>query len=541
MIALKALDILYELVGVRSDTGSAFESALGNRIYELICADDYFKAHPEFCGMETFGDFLGRPIVWAFRPGETKKTVLLSGHYDAVEIESYGTFKDVATKPEALREALLAEDLRAGGVNDEEFFEDLHDENWIFGRGCADMKGGLAVAMEVLFDNTPRKNSILFVAVHDEENLSAGMRLAMPFIRQLAQRFGLEFALCLIGEPQVNDPKLPNVNMYAGGAGKVLPMILARGALSHSAQSLEGLNAAYMLAEVVREIELNTDYISSDYGISVSPPTVLMAKDLKPAYDVSLVEYAAAGINVLFLESISPDALMDKVEASCKKAMAAVAGRYKHAFEVSEAMGAVKPELFKNFAPKVMRLEALIALVKEKEADFDRVQEHFNDVLAKNIRSGAMTLMQASAAYMQNLMERSGIKEPAVVIGIAPPYYPAVTSCRLDGGIDSIEALYEKAAKACGLCGSVAPYFAGMGDISYMMCADPGAQKRLMKNLTLPETIYSIPFDDIGALSMPSFWMGPRSKAIHQWKERVYKPDIETILPAMMRSMIEEI
>lgn len=539
---VKALDILYELAGVRSDTGSAYEKALGEKIYDMISENSYFKANPALCGMETFGDFMDRPVVWALRPGKSKKTVLLSGHYDAVEIDSYGPFKDVATQPDLLKERMQQAHLENDGVKDESFFKDLYDDNWIFGRGCADMKGGLSAALEIVLGEECFENTILFVAVYDEENLSAGMRCAMPLIRRLRDEYDLDFRLCLIGEPQDNDPEgSDHVNMYGGGAGKVLPLILARGCLSHSAQALEGLNAAYMISEVVREIEMNADYISTDYGISVQPPTVLWQRDLKPAYDVSLVEYAAAAISILFLESVSPDALMERVEASCKKAMKKAAKKYRKSFEKARELGAVRTEVFKDFRPKVMRLEEVLAIVKEREPDFEKRQQAFNDSLSKKIRGNEMTLIQASVSYMQDLTERSGIKDPVVVIGIAPPYYPAVTSFRLKGGIGKLEQLYEKAAGENGYTGSVEPYFAGMGDISYMMCADAQAQRRLMSNLTLPESIYDIPFEDIQELSMPSFWMGPRSKAMHQWKERVYKPDIEELLPAMMRSLIRNI
>ena len=537
---MKALELLYELVAVRSDTGSSYEVALGNKIYEIISQDEFFKENPQYCGKEVFGDFLGRPLVWAFKPGKTKQTVFLSGHYDAVEIESYGTLKEFATKPDELREQMKAMDL-SGKVR-EEIITDLNNEDWMFGRGCADMKGGLAVAMEILLSAKDLDASILFVAVHDEENISAGMRRAMPLVKRLQEQYQMDFKFCLIGEPQINDPeKSKQVAMYAGGAGKVLPMILAKGFLSHSAQALEGLNASYMISEVVREIELNTDFISSDYGISVHPPTVLMQKDLKPSYDVSLVEYAMAGINVLFMESISPLELMDKVEASCMIAMEHVAEKYKKAFEQSEKIGVVKKEQLKNFHPNVMRLEQLIALVKEKEANFDQIQTEKNEVLNTKILNGELTLMQASVEYMQDLAKRSEIKDPFLVIGIAPPYYPAVTSCRLEGGISRLETLYKEAAKEQGLEGKVCPYFAGMGDISYMMCRDSVGQRALMDNLTLPANVNDIPFEEIEALSMPSFWMGPRSKDIHQWTERVYKPDIQVTLPAMMRYLIEHI
>ena len=47
---MKALELLYELVAVRSDTGSSYEVALGNKIYEIISQDEFFKENPKYCG-----------------------------------------------------------------------------------------------------------------------------------------------------------------------------------------------------------------------------------------------------------------------------------------------------------------------------------------------------------------------------------------------------------------------------------------------------------------------------------------------------------
>ena len=48
-----------------------------------------------------------------------------------------------------------------------------------FGRGCADMKGGLSAALEIVLGEECFENTILFVAVYDEENLSCG-KCAVP-------------------------------------------------------------------------------------------------------------------------------------------------------------------------------------------------------------------------------------------------------------------------------------------------------------------------------------------------------------------------
>ena len=83
-------ELLYELVSVQSDTGTKLEVAMGEKIFDIIRRNEYFAKHSELCGMESGGDFLGRSVVWALRKGSTNRTVILSGHYDAVEIDSYG-------------------------------------------------------------------------------------------------------------------------------------------------------------------------------------------------------------------------------------------------------------------------------------------------------------------------------------------------------------------------------------------------------------------------------------------------------------------
>ena len=81
----------------------------------------------------------------------------------------------------------------------------------------------------------------------------------------------------------------------------MLPMIMAKGKLAHCAQNIEGLNAAYMLAEAVRNIELNPELMSDDLGISTQSPSFQIMKDMKTTYDVSMPEYAVGCANILFL------------------------------------------------------------------------------------------------------------------------------------------------------------------------------------------------------------------------------------------------
>ncbi len=61
-------------------------------------------------------------------------------------------------------------------------------------------------------------------------------------------------------------------------------------------------------------------------------------------------------------------------------------------------------------------------------------------VLRTAIEQGELTLQNASIRYIQQVIEFSGCEEPMVVIGIAPPYYPAVCNAYLEkNGSEIIE------------------------------------------------------------------------------------------------------
>lgn len=86
---------------------------------------------------------------------------------------------------------------------------------------------------------------------------------------------------------------------------------------------------------------------------------------------------------------------------------------------------------------------------------------------------------------------------------------------------------------------SVVPYFTGIGDASYLSCTDPAAQRALADNLTLPPSLYDIPFECAASLGIPAFYLGPRCRDIHQWSERVYLPDLEQTVPDIIDRILE--
>ena len=128
-------EIMEALVSVQSDTGTPMEQAAAKKIISYFAEDPYFRAHPDCFGMEDTGDFMGRPVVWALKRGTTDRTLILTGHYDAVEINCYGDLKPFALQPQKLREEILRQKLGTPAMQTE-----LASGDWLPGRGTADMK-----------------------------------------------------------------------------------------------------------------------------------------------------------------------------------------------------------------------------------------------------------------------------------------------------------------------------------------------------------------------------------------------------------------
>lgn len=528
-------DILLDLVSVQSDTGTALEVNMASKLISYLSEDSYFKNNPEYWGFEKGSDIFGRSVVWGLRKGSSDKTIILSGHYDAVEIECYGELKPYALSPYTLKEKLLT-----FPHNNTLLRNQLADSSWLPGRGMADMKAGLAIALYTLltYENPPV--NILFTAVCDEENVSAGTLQSMPLYGKLKKKFNLDYRLTVISEPQFD--KSDGFTVYNGGTGKLLPMIVTKGKVSHCAQPLKGLNAAHMLAEIVGNIDLNPELTTDDLGVFTQVPVVQVMKDLKTTYDVSIPDFAVACVNVLFLNSKNPPLIMEKIKNICKNSMNSLMEKYEKAYIFTLEKNLIHPDDKPDMDIQILSLAELEGIVRGVKSDYDEFKTHIENYLKDKVASRELTLQNASVYYMQEMIKASCITNPLVVVGISPPYYPAVCNEYLDKDMSGFKGAISKVVEEdYKLPLYFTPYFTGMGDISYMTCTDPNGERSLMSDLTLPSSLYDIPFETIAELDTPCLYLGPRCEDVHQWGERVYMPDVEKLVPEIILQLINDI
>ena len=210
------------------------ENRVTRLLYDTLAVLPYFREHPEDLRLLPLEDDpFGRNFLFAFvrRPGPTAETVILAGHADVVSAEACGELAPFAFDPEEytrrLEDVALPEDAR----------RDLESGEWLFGRGVADMKSGLAAGIELLAEAASDPGSLganlLALAVPDEENNSAGMLAASAQLARRQKEEGLRYRACIELEPTFAGGERALPSIYLGSIGKINTFFFCAGKETH--------------------------------------------------------------------------------------------------------------------------------------------------------------------------------------------------------------------------------------------------------------------------------------------------------------------
>lgn len=530
----RASDILRELVAVRSDTGTVHECTMGKKIYEIIQENSYFKQHPELCGMYTEQDHLQRPIVWALRKGNSNKTVVLSAHYDAVETESYGVLEPYALKPDELKEKMLQSETLS-----DEFKKMIADPGWMVGRGAADCKSGIAENLYVLFNSTNYDGNILFTAVSDEENLSAGARQCINVYKNLQEQFDLDYKIGVITEPDSYKDETGPFSIAEGCVGKLLPVVVAKGVVSHAALMLYGINSSYMIAEIVRRIELNEQFHSCDHDRHSHLSTTLFMKNLKDHYDISMPEFSAAAFNILLHQNTDVAQYLKKLKTYCSEAASDCIDKYEATYMEMIQSGVVEEKDMLHLQTEVFTVKELVDRLQELHHDMDNLLTDISEAVKEQYMQESITIQQVSVEYIKRLITLYNSPNPVIVLGIAPPYYPAVTNNHTNADLERIlDTLVTELNKSGYMSAFRDPYNAGPTDLCYMFCNDAQKHMEIMHDMCIPKEIYDIDFATLESINIPSLLIGATGKDVHKKTERVWLDDVDYKVPHILEEIL---
>lgn len=241
-----------QLLHVPGISGTRSEVLTAEKVLSLLENMPYFQSHPsQLWRIPVPDDPLGRFDVAAYLElnPQAKKCVILSGHMDVVGVEEYGHLAELAFDPEALRERIAELPLS------DEARRDLESGAWIFGRGTADMKLGLALSLELLrhfsepgtgktqSDLQESTNSVLQGSLYSEDH-GDGKTAAQPTVQPgIPARTQADPGSDFYQEEKTNPPAVSPSGLSCDPGGDYQANILFLAVASEETNS-EGMRAA---------------------------------------------------------------------------------------------------------------------------------------------------------------------------------------------------------------------------------------------------------------------------------------------------------
>ncbi|MCG8565247.1 MAG: M20/M25/M40 family metallo-hydrolase [Desulfobacterales bacterium] len=533
--------ILKPYMAAQSDTGTAREREAELFLKTWFEDQAYFQEHPDHWGLEPVkDDALDRHVVWGMVRGTGPDTVVLVHHYDVVDAGDFGAARHAAHDLDRVHGALETMIHQF----DEDARLDYGNPDWIFGRGGADMKAGGAIQMALLkaFSREASfKGNLILCCLPDEENMSAGMRSAVPLLARLQEKYQLKFRLMIDSEPHERGDENTGT-IYEGSVGKVMPIVLARGRLAHTGRIFEGLNPLHLVSEFMVRTELNMDFSEAHGDEALPPPSWLHFRDGKTAYDVSIPATARAYMSVLTLGR-SPGEILSALTSIAEDAFGAVVHRIQDAHdEFTGGKGGCLPWQVKVKTFDTLYGEIRRVLGEAFEAEF---QARVDGEKAR-IDAGEINYMDASFELLEFCLDRCPDKDPMMILALSPPFYTPVCNDRipdLDPRVKGLTAAVDAFAQREWNEG-YAPrkYFTGICDLSYAYpLENPDDVGEIRGNMPLWGRAYDIPFSAIEAVKMPSVNIGPWGKDLHKLTERVHRRDLYERTPRIMEWVIRSI
>lgn len=509
---------------VRSNGG---ETNCAKKIYEYYLDLPYFKENPERVKMfQTLNDEIERHCVIAMvkgTKGDSKKTVLLIGHLDTVGVDDFGTIKEYAFDPDKLpallRELNLSDEINA----------DIDSGEYMFGRGALDMKSGVAGHMYLIkyFSEHPEElnGNIIALAECDEEDNSHGVLTALKVFKELKEKEGLEYVACINADYSTPyHAKDENRYIYFGTIGKLLPSFYVTGKETHVGQAFGGLDPNLLVAELTRQIELNTDLCDEAQGEVTIPPMSLKQADFKVGYTVQTALAAYAYYN-FFTHSMSPKDVMEKVKEKAEIAFDNVIKYTNESYKkYCEMAGHTYTEL-----PWKRRVYTWDEFCTELEKIHgEKFTNHiFNYAKELHENNPSMDLRDFSVKVIEEAWKWAPDKSPAMII-----YYSSLFSARIEitGKTEKERELLDSVKESIKFVQDYSDkpivtkmFYPYISDSSFMAISDDvEGLKALEKNMPAWGTKYFYNVDDILAVNVPVVNIGTFGKDGHKISERVH-------------------
>ena len=458
-----------------------------------------------------------------------------------VSAEVCGDLKEQAFQPELYTRLLRNKKL------DENAQKDLESGNWLFGRGVMDMKGGLALFLAMIKEYAAKDCGInlLFLAVPDEENSSAGMR---GVIRKLSTFIGeknLDVIAAFTGEPcfrtspdQLGHSYRP---YYTGTTGKIMPFFYCVGKEAHVNDYFQGISAVLLASEIVTKMEAEPDFLEGQGNWLLSPPACLGFEIRRSGYSVTIPHKSVCYFNLLTIEK-TPQEILTLCKRTAERAIKSALHSLQESLSVSVSRGGNQENLAQV---KIIDFFELYTEVTSQFKDSEAFRKVFDTVLSSQAkcsdeREESIRIIEAFLSLRQST-------EPLVIIGFLPPYYPPRINKRRNAREDCIKDLIlkiiEKSNRLTGDDESIfIEVFGGITDLSFLGYeGDMKDLEFIAQNMPGWGETYWIPIQELAKLNIPIANLGPSGKDAHKMTERLELDYSLKTAPRLLRFAIEKL
>ena len=535
-------DNMLRMIAVPSISGTDDEKFGADKIEELLFEIPYFAEHKgNVKQVPLKDDPFGRSLITAYLECATKskKCIILTGHYDVVDVDEFGEYQKEAFDPETITKLMDKFPM------DEDTRKDWESGDWLFGRGTADMKIGHSLCLELLRHFSEEggiDGNLLYVGVPGEETNSEGMLAAIPFFNEFAAEKGLDYEVLLLTECFEVEDMAHDTKKYVhiGGHGKLMPLFFSVGEVCHGELPFLGLDPNMLNAKIYLKMQLNPAFSQECLGDVTMPPVALKCQDLKTAYSISTPLYAVSYYNITTNKLNPEEAIAQLKEVAMESFEESIALVQQRADEFKDKFGN-RPQMH-EYTPCVKMFSEVYDEAKAKyDGDFDT---YVNDMI-KGWQQEKYDMQQISIMAVRKIYEMSGLNQPMVIISFVPPYYPdcypKYDDPKVKKLMGELEKVFETAKNEYGETMAIKDFY-GISDMSYTDLDETMDFDGLFRNVVGSGSMYTLPVEDMKKFHAPSsIVLGCYGKDFHKTSERLHMKYNFDVLPYLYIQLIKGI